>query len=126
MNLPRTCGRTRTGTPGGLWWGMTGAIVCTVRATGADELDGVAIDTPRSYDVTRFCFGAILTNHAIVRRSPPRSGTAGDHPNTAWAFPMSGRRRAGSSWGRGRWTILGAAPTSEGTITAQSQIIFTS
>src|SRR2546426_4040447 len=105
MNLPRTCGRTSTEAPGGLWRGMTGAIVCTVRAPGADELDGVAIDTPRSYDVTRFFAGAIPTNHAIVRRSPSRSGPAGDPPHTAWAFPMSGRRRAGSSWGRGRWTI---------------------
>src|SRR2546426_11514184 len=105
---------------------MTGAIVCTVRAPGADELDGVMIDTPRSYDVTRFCFGAILTNHAIVRRSPSRSGTAGDHPNTAWAFPMSGRRRAGSSWGRGRWAILGAAPASGAAISAHLRGVLSS
>src|SRR2546428_8150905 len=97
MNLPRTCGRTRTGTPGGLWRGVTGAIVCTVRATGADELDGGAIDTPRSYDGTRFFAGAMLTNHAVVRPSPSRNRTARGHPHNARAFPMSGPRRGGAA-----------------------------
>src|SRR5439155_20724751 len=66
------------------------------------------------------CAGVTLANHSIVRRSPSRRGTVGLHPSPAWAFRMSGCRRAGSSWGSGRWTSWSPLPTSEATVSASS------
>src|SRR5439155_10168710 len=86
-NFPRACGRTRIETPGGPTRAISLAIVCMVGVTGPDEWEGRTTDTPRSYDATRSCAGAVFANHSMVRRSPSRSGTTGDHPNEAWAFP---------------------------------------
>src|SRR5439155_15002477 len=65
--------------------------------------------------------GVTLANHSIVRRSPSRRGMVGVQPSLVWAFRMSGCRRAGSSWGSGRWTSSSPLPTSEATVSASSR-----
>src|SRR5437762_8796729 len=99
MNLPRARGRASVGTgAGALAREGFGVIVGATGASVVVGLAGGAIDTPGPYAETRrLSAGVTLANHSIVRRSPSPRGTVGVHSRPAWAFRMSGRRRAGSS-----------------------------
>ena len=57
------------------------------------------------------------------RRRPSSSGTAGSHPSSRRAIVMSGRRRVGSSMGRGSCTMGDDDPVSSSTARASSRTV---